>query len=272
MTATSRTSSSAATSTRSSRCGAPARPAESSGCSAPATPRTARSSSTGPPAFRARAARWAAPATRIPASTRSTLPPRRVGARRSRPSCPPPPGSTSIATSRSAAASPTCCSPRSGRRSARAWSSPLPTTPARTRVRQLVERVDRARGLAALDAGLYTEIELGGERAFDSPFWQQRAPSRVLRRVVRNRVPALLISGWFDVYQRGVVLNYAALQNAWAGRRHDVRPDAAGAAAHAALPARPGAVAAQRRGDGGVDPADPPRVVRPLAAREADRR
>ena len=27
-----------------------------------------------------------------------------------------------------------------------------------------------------------------------------------------------MITGWFDVYQRGVLLNYTALQNAWAGR------------------------------------------------------
>ena len=99
-----------------------------------------------------------------------------------------------------------------------------PDDPGADPVRQLVERVDRARGLGALDAGLYTEIELGGERAYDSPFWQERAPSRLLRRVARNRIPALLISGWFDVYQRGVPLSYAALQNAWAGRRRIFRP------------------------------------------------
>ncbi len=99
-----------------------------------------------------------------------------------------------------------------------------PDDPGADPVRQLVERVDRLRGLAALDAGLYTEIELGGERAFDSPFWQERAPSRLLKRVVRNQIPALLISGWFDVYQRGVPLSYAALQNAWAGRRDVFAP------------------------------------------------
>ena len=99
-----------------------------------------------------------------------------------------------------------------------------PDNPAGDPLRQLVGRVDRARGLAALDAGLYSEIELGGERAFDSAFWKERAPSSLLRRVVRNGVPALLISGWFDVYQRGVVLNYAALQNAWAGRRRIFDP------------------------------------------------
>ena len=99
-----------------------------------------------------------------------------------------------------------------------------PDDPGADPVQQLVGRVDRARGLAALDAGLYTEIEFGGERSFDSPFWQERAPSRLLRQVVRNRIPAMLISGWFDVYQRGVPLSYAALQNAWVKRRNIFAP------------------------------------------------
>ena len=145
-----------------------------------------------------------------------------------------------------------------------------PDDPGADPVMQLVERVDRGEGLAALDAGLYSEIELGGERAFDSPFWQERAPSRQLARVVRNRIPALLISGWFDVYQRGVPLSYAALQNAWAGRRRVFAPMRPRPGGDAALPVAPGPVAAQRRGDGGVDPEDPPGVVRPLALPQAD--
>jgi putative CocE/NonD family hydrolase len=45
---------------------------------------------------------------------------------------------------------------------------------------------------------------------------------------VRNGVPALMLSGWFDVYQRGVLLNYATFQNAWARRRNIYGPMAAG--------------------------------------------
>ena len=82
--------------------------------------------------------------------------------------------------------------------------------------------IDRAQGFGDLDVQMYTEIELGGLRAFDSPFWQERAPSRLLKPIVKNRVPALMLTGWFDVYQRGVVLNYAALQNTWA-RLHPKR-------------------------------------------------
>jgi uncharacterized protein len=95
--------------------------------------------------------------------------------------------------------------------------------------------VSRGSRFAGLDAGLYAEVSLGGSRAFDDPFWQERAPASYLARVVRNGVPALLLSGWFDVYQRGVVLDYAALQNAYAaahgrgGRRALLGPMPAGA-------------------------------------------
>jgi hypothetical protein len=79
-----------------------------------------------------------------------------------------------------------------------------------------------ARGLtlAELDAQLYSEVDTGGPRGFDNAFWQQRAPSEYLDRVVRNGIPALLISGWHDVYQRGAVLDFAGFQNAWARLRH----------------------------------------------------
>jgi putative CocE/NonD family hydrolase len=77
----------------------------------------------------------------------------------------------------------------------------------------------RGQGFAQLDASLYAEVDTGGPRAFDHPFWQGRAPRRYLRRVVANGIPAFMVSGWFDVYQRGVALNYAALQNAWARRK-----------------------------------------------------
>jgi uncharacterized protein len=61
-------------------------------------------------------------------------------------------------------------------------------------------------------------VLLEGERRFDGPYWRQRAPRRVLRKVVRNRVPALMLGGQWDVFQRGVPLLYSGLQNAAAGR------------------------------------------------------
>ena len=49
--------------------------------------------------------------------------------------------------------------------------------------------IDRAQGFGDLDVNLYTEIELGGPRAYDSPFWQERAPSRLLKPIVKNASP-----------------------------------------------------------------------------------
>ncbi len=41
----------------------------------------------------------------------------------------------------------------------------------------LLGRAERAKGFAELDAGLYTEIEQGGPRAYDSAFWRERSPA-----------------------------------------------------------------------------------------------
>ena len=74
--------------------------------------------------------------------------------------------------------------------------------------------------LAEFDGELYSEVDTGGPRAFDNGFWQARAPSAYLDRVVRNGIPALLVSGWHDVYQRGAALDYAGFQDAWARLHH----------------------------------------------------
>jgi hypothetical protein len=80
----------------------------------------------------------------------------------------------------------------------------------------------RAAHLAELEGGLYTEVEQGGPRAFDNDFWNARAPSGFLDGIVADDVAALQVSGWYDVYQRGVPINEATLQNDWA-RRNGVR-------------------------------------------------
>lgn len=94
----------------------------------------------------------------------------------------------------------------------------LPDDPAHDPAQTVSNPVSRTQDYAALDGDLYTEINAGGPRAYDSSFWQQRKPANVLGRVVANGIPAFLLNGWNDVYQRGAPLNYAALQNAWAGR------------------------------------------------------
>src|SRR4029077_20766946 len=43
-------------------------------------------------------------------------------------------------------------------------------------------------------------------------------PGAVLTNVVANDIPAYLVGGEFDIFQRGEPLNYAGLQNAYAGR------------------------------------------------------
>ena len=43
-------------------------------------------------------------------------------------------------------------------------------------------------------------------------------PDAVLPRIVDNGVAVFLVGGWHDAFQRGAPLNYAGLQNAFAGR------------------------------------------------------
>lgn len=74
--------------------------------------------------------------------------------------------------------------------------------------------------LAGVDFELRTglDIALQGDRVYDSPYWQERAPQRVLDKIVANNVPAYLVGGQYDVFQRGEPLLYSGLQNASAKR------------------------------------------------------
>jgi len=65
---------------------------------------------------------------------------------------------------------------------------------------------------------LIADAVAGGDTAFDSPFWDALRPGLVLPGIVANRVAVFLVGGWHDAFQRGAPLNYAALQNAYAGR------------------------------------------------------
>lgn len=57
----------------------------------------------------------------------------------------------------------------------------------------------------------------GGETAWDGPFWDALRPGLVLPKIAANGVAVFLVGGWHDAFQRGAPLNYAALQNAFAG-------------------------------------------------------
>ncbi|MDT5254672.1 MAG: uncharacterized protein QOH07_3626 [Mycobacterium sp.] len=65
---------------------------------------------------------------------------------------------------------------------------------------------------------LIADAVAGGETAFDGPFWDAMRPALVLPKIVANDVAVFLVGGWHDAFQRGAPLNYAALQNAFAGR------------------------------------------------------
>ncbi|HEU0189859.1 MAG TPA: CocE/NonD family hydrolase [Mycobacterium sp.] len=65
---------------------------------------------------------------------------------------------------------------------------------------------------------LVAEAVSGGDAAFDGPFWDPMRTADVLGKIAANDVAVFLIGGWHDAFQRGAPLNYAALQNAYAGR------------------------------------------------------
>lgn len=72
--------------------------------------------------------------------------------------------------------------------------------------------------LGDFDLPLLLNTTFGGDQAFDGTYWQARSPAGALRQVVRDHVPAYLVGGWYDLFQRGEPLNFAGLQNALAHR------------------------------------------------------
>ena len=78
-----------------------------------------------------------------------------------------------------------------------------------------------APSLLSYNATQLLNIETGGDQAYDENYWQIRAPRTMLRKVIANRIPAFMVDGWDDLYQRGAPMNYAGLQNLYAGRPLD---------------------------------------------------
>ncbi len=72
--------------------------------------------------------------------------------------------------------------------------------------------------LANFDLPLLVDTSFAGSDAYDGPYWQQRSPISALAAVVRDHVPAYLVGGWYDLFQRGEPLNFSGLQNALVGR------------------------------------------------------
>ncbi|HWC36767.1 MAG TPA: CocE/NonD family hydrolase [Mycobacteriales bacterium] len=77
---------------------------------------------------------------------------------------------------------------------------------------------DHINGLASYHAAFTAATLTGAPAAYDEHYWKQRSPQSVLRRIVANHIPAFLVGGEFDIFQHGEPINYAELQNAWAGR------------------------------------------------------
>jgi putative CocE/NonD family hydrolase len=60
-----------------------------------------------------------------------------------------------------------------------------------------------------------------GDLRYDDPFWDNTRFYKFIRQIVKNGIPALVIGGHFDLHLRGEPREYAAFQNAWAGRPAD---------------------------------------------------
>ncbi|HZZ97006.1 MAG TPA: CocE/NonD family hydrolase [Jatrophihabitantaceae bacterium] len=72
--------------------------------------------------------------------------------------------------------------------------------------------------LATFDAAFTAKTLSGGASAYDDKYWHARNPVNVLQKVAANGIPAYLVGGEYDLFQRGEPLDYSGLQNAWAGR------------------------------------------------------
>jgi putative CocE/NonD family hydrolase len=77
---------------------------------------------------------------------------------------------------------------------------------------------DHAHDLADFDASLLTSVETGGDAAYDQAYWSARNPVQYISKIVADGIPAFLIGGWYDLFQRGELLNYSGFQNAYDGR------------------------------------------------------
>jgi len=81
-------------------------------------------------------------------------------------------------------------------------------------------RLSIEHGLAGIPFELTTGLDVLFQRGrtYDGEYWRERAPQRVLQKVVDNDVAVYLVGGQYDVFQRGEPLLYSGLQNAAAGR------------------------------------------------------
>jgi hypothetical protein len=69
--------------------------------------------------------------------------------------------------------------------------------------------------LSSFDAALTANIETGGSDAYDESYWAARNPVNEIATIAKDGIPAFLVGGWYDLFQRGELLNYSSFQNAW---------------------------------------------------------
>jgi hypothetical protein len=82
----------------------------------------------------------------------------------------------------------------------------------------LTSETEHIGDLASFDAALVANIETGGSDAYDEQYWGARSPVGDIAQIVKDGIPAFLVGGWYDLFQRGELLNYSSLQNAFDGR------------------------------------------------------
>jgi putative CocE/NonD family hydrolase len=82
----------------------------------------------------------------------------------------------------------------------------------------LPAEVDHLKDLANFDAKFTAHTLSGGASAYDGKYWHARNPVNVLHKIAANGIPAYMVGGEYDLFQRGEPLDFSGLQNAWAGR------------------------------------------------------
>jgi uncharacterized protein len=87
-----------------------------------------------------------------------------------------------------------------------------------TLMSNLPAEVDHLRDLADFDATFTARTLTGAASAYDGAYWHKRNPVNVLKKIVANGIPAYLVGGEYDLFQRGEPLDFSGLQNAWADR------------------------------------------------------
>jgi putative CocE/NonD family hydrolase len=92
-----------------------------------------------------------------------------------------------------------------------AATSPDPVDTARV-------QLQHAGDLLAYQGGTLANLASQGDETYDGAYWMARNPRTMLARIVANHIPAFLVGGWYDLFQRGELLNYSGLQNAYDGR------------------------------------------------------